>query len=199
MADPVTLAMIGATAGAVTNKKDPLKGALLGATLGYGGGALAPSLLGTGATAASGAAGAAGVTSGLPAATGGLLGSSAPLMSGGASPVASALAAEGIAGAPLMSTMPAAPSVMSRLATPQTLMAGAQLAGTLSPQQRAAQPLPLRPGQPSQVVMQDIPQITRTPVYPAAKYFDYPGIMQSQIRPDQPDLLLNYFPVQRFQ
>lgn len=198
MADPVTLAMMGAAAGAVTNKKDPLKGALIGATLGYGGGALAPSLLGTGATAASGAAGAAGVTSGLPAATGGLLGSSAPLMSGGASPVASALSAQGIAGAPLMSTMPAAPSMMSRLATPQTLMAGAQLAGAMSPQQQRAQPLPLRPGQPSQVVMQDIP-IVQSPLLPGQRQLQYPGIMQTQLRPGQSEVLLNYFPVERFQ
>lgn len=195
MADPVTLAMMGAAAGAVTNKKDPLKGALLGATLGYGGGALAPSLLGTGATAASGAAGAAGVTSGLPAATGGLLGSSAPLMSGGASPVASALSAQGIAGAPLMSTMPAAPSMMSRLATPQTLMAAGQLAGSMSPPPQRAQPLPLRPGQPSQVVMQDIPQITRSFVVPDE--FERPGILQSQLRPDNASLMMNYFPFPR--
>jgi hypothetical protein len=195
MAEPMTLAMLGAAAGAATNKKDPLKGALLGATLGYGGGALAPSLLGTGATAASGAAGAAGVTSGLPAATGGLLGSTAPLMSGGASPVASALSAQGIAGAPLMSTMPAAPSMMSRLATPQTLMAAGQLAGAMSPPQQRAQPLPLRPAQQSQVVMQDIPQITRSFVYPDE--FDRPGILQSQLRPNDSSMMLNYFPFPR--
>jgi hypothetical protein len=198
MADPVTLAMIGATAGAVTNKKDPLKGALLGATLGYGGGALAPSLLGTGATAASGAAGAAGVTSGLPAATGGLLGSTAPLMSGGASPVASALSAQGIAGAPLMSTMPAAPSMMSRLATPQTLMAAGQLAGSMSPPPQRAQPLPLRPGQPSQVIMPEI-SIVQSPLLPGQRQLQYPGIMQTQLRPGQSEVLLNYFPVERFQ
>lgn len=204
MAEPMTLAMLGAAAGAATNKKDPLKGALLGATLGYGGGALAPSLLGTGATAASGAAGAAGVTSGLPAATGGLLGSSAPLMSGGASPVASALSAQGIAGAPLMSTMPAAPSVMSRLATPQALMAGAQLAGAMSPQQQRAQPLPLRPGQPSQVVMQDIPQIMMSRVNPQLignesapmGLFDVPSMMRTRVGPMQ-DELLEYFPSRR--
>ena len=38
MFDPFTMAMIGAGVGAFTNKKDPLKGALIGGTLGYGGG-----------------------------------------------------------------------------------------------------------------------------------------------------------------
>ena len=46
MADPVTLAAIGAVAGAATNKKDPVKGALIGATLGFGGGSVAPALMG---------------------------------------------------------------------------------------------------------------------------------------------------------
>jgi hypothetical protein len=55
MADPVSLAAFGAVAGAATNKKDPLKGALMGATLGFGGGQLAPTLLGS--SAAAGAAG----------------------------------------------------------------------------------------------------------------------------------------------
>ena len=57
MADPVTLAVIGATAGAALSPKDPLKGALMGGTLGFGGGAL----MGAGAAGAAGAgAGAAG-------------------------------------------------------------------------------------------------------------------------------------------
>jgi len=40
MGDPVTMAVIGASAGAMMNKKDPLKGALLGAAGGYGGATL---------------------------------------------------------------------------------------------------------------------------------------------------------------
>ena len=40
MADPVTMAVIGGSIGAMTNKKDPLKGALLGAAGGYGGATL---------------------------------------------------------------------------------------------------------------------------------------------------------------
>lgn len=46
MGDPVTMAVIGGSAGAMLNKKDPLKGALLGAVGGYGGGALMGSGLG---------------------------------------------------------------------------------------------------------------------------------------------------------
>jgi hypothetical protein len=62
MFDPFTLAMIGAGVGAFTNKKDPLKGALIGGTLGYGGGTAFGSggLLGG---SASGAAGSSGLTS----------------------------------------------------------------------------------------------------------------------------------------
>jgi hypothetical protein len=53
MFDPFTLAMIGAGVGAFTNKKDPLKGALIGAGLGYGGGLLAaPGTAAAGTTAA---------------------------------------------------------------------------------------------------------------------------------------------------
>lgn len=40
MADPVTMAIVGATAGAALNPDKPLKGAVIGGTLGYGGGSL---------------------------------------------------------------------------------------------------------------------------------------------------------------
>ena len=171
MADPVTMAMMGAAAGAVTNKKDPLKGALLGATLGGVGGAVAPSLLGTGA-AASGAA---------APASGGLLGGYMP---------AAALETQ-------LAAAPATQSIMSRV-TPQALMAGAQLAGAMSPQQQRAQPLPLRPAQQSQVIMPEIP-IVQSPLLPGQRQLQYPGIMQTQLRPGQSEVLLNYFPVERFQ
>lgn len=39
--DPISLAIGGAVLGGVTNKKDPIKGALMGAGLGYGAGSLA--------------------------------------------------------------------------------------------------------------------------------------------------------------
>lgn len=53
MSDPVTMAMIGAGVGAVTNRRNPLQGALLGGALGgFGGAAMG------GATATQAAAGA---------------------------------------------------------------------------------------------------------------------------------------------
>lgn len=59
MADPVTLAMVGAAAGAAMKPKDPLRGAMLGATVGFTGG----TALGAGA-AGSAAAGTAAGTAG---------------------------------------------------------------------------------------------------------------------------------------
>lgn len=69
MGDPVTMAVVGASAGAMMNKKDPLKGALLGAAGGYAGGTFMPTLgVGTpqvaGTTAASLTPAAAGTTAG---------------------------------------------------------------------------------------------------------------------------------------
>ncbi len=51
MFDPFTLAMIGAGLGAITNK-DPIKGAIIGGGLGYGGGLLAAPAGATATTAA---------------------------------------------------------------------------------------------------------------------------------------------------
>jgi hypothetical protein len=56
MAGAVPLAIMGAVGGAMLNKKDPLKGALIGGTLGFGGG----TLLGPAMAGGAGAAGAAG-------------------------------------------------------------------------------------------------------------------------------------------
>jgi len=69
MFDPFTLALIGGAAGGLTNKKNPLKGAILGAGLGYGGGALAGGggLLGAAPAAATPAAGASSMATSLPA------------------------------------------------------------------------------------------------------------------------------------
>lgn len=128
MADPVTLAAIGAVAGAATNKKDPIKGALIGATLGFGGGSVAPALMGGGAAAAP-AAGLTGITPmGAQAAAG--------LTSGAASATA--------------------PTMMSKLMAPQSLMAGAQLAGALQPKPPVAQAMPLRPGQQVPITLDQI-------------------------------------------
>ena len=63
MGDPVTMAVVGASVGAMMNKKDPLKGAMLGAAGGYGGAALMPTL-GVGSTAAGLTPAAAGTTAG---------------------------------------------------------------------------------------------------------------------------------------
>lgn len=63
MGDPVTMAVVGASVGAMMNKKDPLKGAMLGAVGGYGGAALMPTL-GVGSTVAGLTPAAAGTTAG---------------------------------------------------------------------------------------------------------------------------------------
>jgi len=62
MLDPFTMAMIGASVGALSNPKKPLKGALIGGTMGYAGGSAfgGGGLLGG---SASGAAGGSGLTS----------------------------------------------------------------------------------------------------------------------------------------
>ena len=54
MFDPFTLAMIGAGLGAITNK-NPIKGAIIGGGLGYGGGLLTAPAGATATTAATGA------------------------------------------------------------------------------------------------------------------------------------------------
>jgi hypothetical protein len=56
MGDPVTMAVVGGSVGAMMNKKDPLKGAMLGAIGGYGGGALMGAGSGLGASSAIAAA-----------------------------------------------------------------------------------------------------------------------------------------------
>lgn len=131
MADPVTLAVAGAVAGAATNKKDPLKGAILGATLGYGGGAVAPALMGGGAAGA----GAAGTGA----------------AAGGSFIPAAALETQ-------MAAAPASPlaGFMSKATTPASLMAGAQLAGAMQPKAPVAQAMPLRPGQQVPITLDQI-------------------------------------------
>jgi hypothetical protein len=74
MADPVTLAMVGAAAGAALKPNDPLKGAMLGATAGFTGG----TALGVGAgTAAGTGLTASGTALGGSAGTGTALGANA--------------------------------------------------------------------------------------------------------------------------
>lgn len=131
MADPGTLAAIGAVAGAATNKKDPVKGALIGATLGFGGGTVAPALMGSGAAGAGAA--------GTGAAAGGTF----------------------IPGMALETQLAAAPAsplagFMSKATTPASLMAGAQLAGAMQPKAPVAQAMPLRPGQQVPITLDQI-------------------------------------------
>lgn len=57
MADPATMAMAGAAVGALSNKDDPMKGALMGAALGGGGGYLAGMAAPAGEAALAGTAG----------------------------------------------------------------------------------------------------------------------------------------------
>jgi hypothetical protein len=85
MADPVTLAMVGAAAGAALKPKNPLQGAMLGATAGFTGG----TALGIGAAGAAGAAGTGLATGGT--ALGGGLGSA-----GAANAVGGALGSTGL-------------------------------------------------------------------------------------------------------
>lgn len=127
MADPVTLAVAGAVAGAATNKKDPLKGAILGATLGYGGGAVAPALMGGGAAGAAGTAAGGTFIPGMALET--------QLAAAPASPLA---------------------GFMAKATTPASLMAGAQLAGALQPKTPVAQTMPLRPSQQVPITLDQI-------------------------------------------
>lgn len=186
MADPMTLAMVGAAAGAVTNKKDPLKGALMGAALGGGGGLLA------GGAAAGGS---------------GLLGGAAPLGATAAGGLtASAIPAGGVVGggALLAGGAPAAaaPGLMSQLANPAVLAAGSQLAGSMTPKQAQTAPGRVSPGQQVPIEFQP-PAIAMTPIGRFANImpldeelglFDTPSMIRTQMRPGQNDLMLNYIP-----
>jgi hypothetical protein len=58
MGAAATPMLIGSAIGGLTNRDNPLQGALLGGALGYGGSALMPSILGTGATQVAGSGGA---------------------------------------------------------------------------------------------------------------------------------------------
>jgi hypothetical protein len=186
MADPMTLAMVGAAAGAVTNKKDPLKGALMGAALGGGAGLLA------GGAAAGGS---------------GLLGGAAPLGATAAGGLtASAIPAGGVVGggALLAGGAPAAaaPGLMSQLANPAALVAGSQLAGSMTPKQAQTAPGRVSPGQQVPIEFQP-PPIAMTPIGRFANImpldeelglFDTPSMIRTQMRPGQNDLMLNYIP-----
>jgi hypothetical protein len=84
MADPVTLAMVGAAAGAAMKPKDPLRGAMLGATVGYTGGtALGVGGAASGAAAGSGAAATGGASAANTALANQIAGNQAASYAGG--------------------------------------------------------------------------------------------------------------------
>lgn len=111
MADPVTLAMVGAAAGAAMKPNDPLKGAMLGATAGFTGG----TALGVGAAGAAGTAGTAAATGGASAANAAMAAQPALSYAGGniANAAASALpsAASNAAGLSFAGMSPSAANV----------------------------------------------------------------------------------------
>jgi len=174
MADPITLMAIGATAGAVLTPDDPLKGAVIGGTLGFGGGTvLGPAMAGSAAAGtaagttvgAGGIGGAAGGT-GLTAAT---LGGSVPasaglgIGSGGAAGITagSMPAAAGMGGTGLLGTAgtgASAASPFAMAATPTALSAPFSLSGGQIGQLNTASNMMQR-GQPQQQQM-PAPQVS---------------------------------------
>ena len=150
MADPVTLAMVGAAAGAITNKKDPVKGALLGAAMGGAGGLIAAP-----------AAGAAAVTN--PALAGiAPMGAEAAGLLSAAPAAASGPGVGAILGSKTASAA-SSPSLLSKLVTPGTLMAGNSLLGAMNPPPVQTAPGQVVPGQPVPLAFQG-PQITQRPM-----------------------------------
>jgi hypothetical protein len=144
--DPFTLAAIGAVGGAMMNKDDPLKGALIGGTLGFGGGT-ALGAMGVGGAAAGTAAGTTVGAGGIGGAAGGTgltaatLGGSAPvgaglgIGSGGAAGITagSMPAAAGMGGTGLLGTAgtgASAASPFAMAATPTALSAPFSLSGS---------------------------------------------------------------------
>ena len=158
MADPISLAMVGAAAGAVTNKKDPLKGALLGATLGGVGGAVAPGLLGGGAASTA----------------------------GGFIPAAAAETQLAAAPASAMS------GFLSKATSTPALIAGAQLAGAMAPQQARTAPMQMSQAKPVDIAFQPVP-ISQRVVGPLEFMrqdeerqlgaFDVPGLVFERMMP----------------
>jgi len=153
MGDPITMAMIGAGVGAVTNPRKPLQGALLGGALGGFGGAA----MGAGNAAAT--AGMTGAT--MPAGTG--VAASTPIASFGtgtfATPTMPVYAATG-GSTGLIPSITATPTMMDRLRAvgqfnrenPMVGQVGSSaLQNLMQPQPMAAAPTPgLLRGTPSQ-------------------------------------------------
>ena len=136
MGDPVTMAMIGAGVGAITNPRKPLQGALLGGALGGFGGAA----MGAGNAAAT--ATMTGAT--MPAGTGVAAGTALPAQGAGifATPTMPTYAATG-GSTGLIGSTTATPTIMDRLGAvgsfakenPMALNMGLQSANSLLAQQ----------------------------------------------------------------
>jgi hypothetical protein len=169
MADPITLAVTGAVAGAMLNKGDPLKGALIGGTLGYGGG-----LLSAGSVAKAALPGVAGATpagtslyaSAVPGLTSAGPGSQAAYLAGqsgvmgpaGLAATASSATSAGAGGPMAAGFWNAAnkamlPSAMGQSQIGQLNMARGLMSGGQQPQQQAMpqmMPMQQRQGQAQQ-------------------------------------------------
>jgi hypothetical protein len=106
MGDPVTMAVVGGSVGAMMSPKDPLKGAMIGAMGGYGGAALFPTV---------GAGTAAGGTT--------IAGTGGALTGAGASTAANTafMAPAGVNPGTFIGASKAAPGIFSNVAAPLTV------------------------------------------------------------------------------
>lgn len=182
MADPITMAVVGGSIGAMTNKKDPLKGALLGAVGGYGGSALMGAA-GIGAAGAS-TAGTSAASGLMPGAVGGF-GQAVPALGANAVPAAGIFSGGGTAALGGINTMTAAgpstgmiPSTLAETSFMDTALSGLKSAGQFAQQNPAL----------TQMAGQGIQQMTQTPEVPIAP----PGqVSRSAIQPTDYMSLLN--------
>lgn len=134
MADPVTMAVVGGSVGALMNKKDPLKGALLGAVGGYGGGALMGAGGALGSTAGT-------ATSGLMPGAAGAFGQAVPAIGANAVPAAGIFSGGGTAAIgginPITASGPSTgmiPSSLAETSFMDTALGGLKSAGQFAQQ-----------------------------------------------------------------
>jgi len=122
MADPVTMAIGGAAAGALMNKDDPLKGAALGGIGGFAGGSMLPGLMGAQGGIGAAEAGLGTITNpSLAMHQAAMAGGGMPLLAGplgamGGYSAAPGMSAIGTAGLPMSTMTPA--GLMAAEATP---------------------------------------------------------------------------------
>lgn len=200
--DPFTMMAVGATAGAILNPNDPVKGAVMGGAMGYGGGALmgagATGGLAAGSTVGAGGIGAGGTgltattlggavpaSAGLGAASGGATGLSAAYapaaasyggMLGTATPAAAGMGgAGGLLGASSVTGAASAP--FAAATGPEMLSAPMQLGGSRMQQAQFANQLLARNKQAQQ----------RAPMAPAIQSRPYTG-MQRPVNPEEEEM-----------